>query len=160
MPIEYILLGVSLLLILSVVASKVTDRFGIPALLLFLGLGMLAGSEGIGGIYFDDPALAQYVGIVSLVMILFAGGMETPIESVRPVIRRGVLLSTLGVVITATGPGCFFPMDPRLYPAAGFAAGGDRFFYRCSSRLLDLELKGCFVEGTPGSAVGIGIWKQ
>jgi potassium/hydrogen antiporter len=102
MPIEYILLGVSLLLILSVVASKVTDRFGIPALLLFLGLGMLAGSEGIGGIFFDDPALAQYVGIVSLVMILFAGGMETPIESVRPVIRHGVLLSTLGVVITAT----------------------------------------------------------
>jgi potassium/hydrogen antiporter len=102
MPIEYILLGTSLLLILSVVASKVTDRFGIPALLLFLGLGMLAGSEGIGGIFLTTRRWRSMSALSHLVMILFAGGMETPIESVRPVIRRGVLLSTLGVVLTAT----------------------------------------------------------
>jgi potassium/hydrogen antiporter len=101
MPVEYILLGASLLIILSVVASKVTDRFGIPALLLFLLLGMLAGSDGIGGIYFDDPALAQFVGVLSLALILFAGGLDTPVDRIRPVVKRGVLLSTLGVVITA-----------------------------------------------------------
>jgi potassium/hydrogen antiporter len=100
MPIVFILLGVSLLLILSVVASKVTDRFGIPALLLFLVLGMLAGSDGIGGIQFDDPALAQSVGVVALAFILFAGGLDTEIEQIRPVIRRGILLSTLGVMLT------------------------------------------------------------
>jgi potassium/hydrogen antiporter len=100
MPIEYILLGTSLLLILSVVASKVTDRFGIPALLIFLGLGMLAGSDGIGGIQFDDPALAQSVGVISLSLILFAGGLDTEIASIRPIMGRGILLSTLGVTLT------------------------------------------------------------
>ena len=99
--IEYVLIGFALLLLLSVLASKISDRLGIPALLLFLLLGMLAGSEGPGGIYFDDPALAQFVGVVALALILFSGGLDTGWQSVRPVLKEGIALSTLGVFITA-----------------------------------------------------------
>jgi potassium/hydrogen antiporter len=63
----------SLLLLLSIFAWKVSSKLGIPALLLFLGIGMLAGSDGPGGIYFDDALLAQSVGVVALAFILFAG---------------------------------------------------------------------------------------
>lgn len=98
---DLILVIVALLLLLSVTASKISDRYGIPALILFLLIGMLAGSDGPGGIYFDDPALAQYVGIVALVVILFSGGLETHWEEVRPVLKEGLTLATLGVLITA-----------------------------------------------------------
>lgn len=99
--VEYILIASSLLLLLSVLASKISDRLGIPALLLFLVLGMLAGSDGPGGIYFDDPALAQLVAVIALALILFSGGLDTNWESIRPVLKHGVALSTLGVCITA-----------------------------------------------------------
>lgn len=98
---EFILIGVASLLLLSVLASKVSDRFGIPALLLFLALGMLAGSDGPGGIYFDDPALSQFIGIIALNLILFAGGLETEWKDIRPILKDGMILSTLGVFLTA-----------------------------------------------------------
>lgn len=104
---EYILIGTSILLLISVLVSKISDRFGIPALLLFLILGMLAGSDGPGGIYFDDPALAQFVGVIALVLILFSGGLSTEWNQVRPVTKEGLLLSTLGVFITALVVGLF-----------------------------------------------------
>ncbi|GAP08514.1 MAG TPA: potassium/proton antiporter [Anaerolinea thermolimosa] len=104
---EYILIGASVLLLISVLASKISDRFGVPALLLFLILGMLAGSDGPGGIYFDDPALAQFIGVIALILILFAGGLDTEWNSIRPVIKEGLLLSTLGVFITALIVGLF-----------------------------------------------------
>jgi len=99
--ITYILLGVAILLLAGVLASKVSDRYGVPALLLFLALGMLAGSEGPGGIYFDDPAIAQAVGIVALMLILFAGGLSTDWNEVRPVLPQSLILATVGVAITA-----------------------------------------------------------
>jgi len=98
---DYILIGIALVLVLSVFASKVAERFGIPALLLFLALGMLLGSEGPGGIYFDDPALAQFVGVVALTLILFSGGLYTDWNGIRPVLWQGTILSTLGVFLTA-----------------------------------------------------------
>jgi cell volume regulation protein A len=98
---SYILIGASLLLLISVLVSKISDRFGIPALLLFLIVGMLAGSEGPGGIHFDDPALAQFISISALVLILFSGGLDTEWEDIRPVLKEGALLATLGVFITA-----------------------------------------------------------
>jgi cell volume regulation protein A len=98
---ETLLISASLLLLICVLASKVSDRFGIPALLLFLALGMLAGSDGIGGIYFDDPALAQFIGVIALVLILFSGGIDTEWDQVRPVLKEGLLLSSFGVFITA-----------------------------------------------------------
>lgn len=102
-----LLIAAAVMLLVSVLASKVSDRFGIPALLLFLGLGMLTGSEGIGGIYFDDPALAQFIGVIALVLILFSGGLDTEWKSVRQVLVDGILLSTLGVLITALVVGFF-----------------------------------------------------
>jgi cell volume regulation protein A len=99
--VEQILIGIAIILLLSVFASKASEKYGIPALLLFLFLGMLAGSEGPGGIHFDDPWLAQALGVTALVFILFSGGLDTRWSDVRPVSARGLLLSTVGVVITA-----------------------------------------------------------
>jgi potassium/hydrogen antiporter len=101
MSLESILLGISILLLLGVLASKASVRLGVPALVLFLLIGMFAGSEGPGGIEFDYPRLAQSVGVVALIFILFAGGFDTNWTSVRPVLWQGVALSTLGVGLTA-----------------------------------------------------------
>ena len=99
--IEQILIAIAIILLLSVFASKASEKYGIPALLLFLFLGMLAGSEGPGGIYFDDAWLAQALGVVALAFILFAGGLDTHWSEVRPVSGPSLILSTLGVAITA-----------------------------------------------------------
>lgn len=104
---ENILLFGSVLLFLSIVASKTSFKFGVPALLLFLVLGMLAGSEGPGGIYFDDPKTSQFMGMVALTFILFSGGLETKFESIRPILLNGLALSTVGVLITAVAVGAF-----------------------------------------------------
>ncbi|MBI3994627.1 MAG: potassium/proton antiporter [Nitrospirae bacterium] len=104
---EYILVAVAVLLLLGVLASKASQRLGIPALLLFLALGMLAGSEGPGGIYFDDAHAAQRLGIVALAFILFAGGLDTSMTDIRPMLRSGVALSTLGVLLSALAIGWF-----------------------------------------------------
>lgn len=101
MSFELILIIAAGLLLISVLLSKISDSSGVPALLLFLAIGMLAGSDGFGLIYFDDPNLTQFIGIVALNLILFAGGLDTQWKDVRPVLKYGVALSTLGVVITA-----------------------------------------------------------
>jgi cell volume regulation protein A len=105
--IEQILLGTAILLLLSIVASKASGRLGVPALVLFLAVGMLAGSEGPGGVHFDNARVAQSVGVVALVIILFAGGLDTRWESVRPVMGRALALSTVGVFLTAVLVGLF-----------------------------------------------------
>ena len=105
--IEHVLLGASILLLLSVIASKTSGRLGVPALLLFLIVGMLAGSEGPGGIYFDDALLAQSLGVIALIFILFDGGLNTDWRRVRPVLRAALSLSTVGVLITAMLVGWF-----------------------------------------------------
>jgi potassium/hydrogen antiporter len=99
--IDQTLLGVAVLLLISVVGSKAAGRLGVPALLLFILLGMLAGSDGPGGIYFDDFSLAQHLGVAALALILFSGGLDTSWRRVRPLIRQGLLLSTAGVLLTA-----------------------------------------------------------
>jgi cell volume regulation protein A len=105
--IENIILIGSILLFISIVAGKTTYKFGVPTLLLFLAVGMLAGSDGIGGINFNNPQLAQFIGIVSLNFILFSGGLDTSMDTVRPVLRVGLLLSTVGVLLTASILGTF-----------------------------------------------------
>ena len=92
LTIEGFLLIVSVLLFISLLASKLSGRFGIPALILFLAVGMLAGSDGPLGIYFDDPGLAQSFGIIALSFILFSGGLNTRSEEMRPVIGKGICL--------------------------------------------------------------------
>jgi len=104
---ENILLIGSILLLLSILASKTTGRLGVPALIVFLVIGMLAGSDGILGISFTDTKLAQSLGIIALTFILFSGGMETKWESVKPVLWRGITLSTLGVLLTTLSLGLF-----------------------------------------------------
>ncbi|MFC1501110.1 potassium/proton antiporter [Elusimicrobiota bacterium] len=107
MHIEYILAGISILLIVSILASKISYRLGVPALLLFLFIGMLAGSEGIGGIVFKSFWFAQFIGIGALIFILFSGGLETDWEKVKPTLSKGIALSTIGVLITAGLVGWF-----------------------------------------------------
>ena len=97
---ETLYLTISSLIIISILIAKLTNNIGVPVLLLFLGVGMLAGSEGPGKIYFDDPGLAQTIGITALIFILFSGGLDTPWKKVQPVLWPAVSLSTLGVLIT------------------------------------------------------------
>jgi cell volume regulation protein A len=101
MEAEPLLLIGALLLLGGVLLSKTSSRFGVPSLLLFLGLGMLAGSEGIGRIEFDDVELAQKVGIVALAFILFSGGLSTRWDDIRPVLGRGIALASVGVLLSA-----------------------------------------------------------
>lgn len=106
-PIEPNLLITGGLLLLGILASKASSRLGIPALLLFLVIGMIAGSDGPGGIPFDDPQLAQALGVLALAYILFAGGLETDAKAIRPVLWCGVSLATIGVLLTAALVGAF-----------------------------------------------------
>ncbi|MDO4229703.1 MAG: potassium/proton antiporter [Capnocytophaga sp.] len=104
---ENILLIGSLLLLISLVAGRTSYKFGVPTLILFLGVGMLAGSDGILKIKFDNPDLAQFIGILSLNFILFSGGLETRWKSVKPILGQGIALSTIGVLLTAVFLGLF-----------------------------------------------------
>ncbi|HEX7708588.1 MAG TPA: potassium/proton antiporter [Thermoanaerobaculia bacterium] len=89
------------LLAASVLASKAASRFGVPALLLFLAIGMAAGSEGVGGITFVDAGLTQSIGIIALAFILFSGGLDTKWSDVRPVLGAGISLATIAILVSA-----------------------------------------------------------
>jgi potassium/hydrogen antiporter len=101
MTLEPLLIIASLFLLVGILASKIAVRTGVPALVLFLAIGMLAGSDGPGGVYFDSPQLAQGIGVVALAFILYSGGLDTHWRSVLSVVRPGLSLATLGVVISA-----------------------------------------------------------
>src|ERR1035437_6926164 len=131
---ENILLIGSLLLIISVLTTKTSARFGIPTLLLFLVVGMLAGSDGPGGINFSDPKLVQFIGSLSLCFILFSGGLDSRMQDIKPILWPGILLSTLGVVITTGLVGVFAMM------VAGFT-------------LIEGLLLGAIVSSTDAAAV-------
>ncbi|MBP7497328.1 MAG: potassium/proton antiporter [Bacteroidales bacterium] len=107
LTIENILLVGSILLFLSIIAGNTSYKFGVPTLLLFLTIGMLAGSDGIGGINFNDPKITQLIGVVALNFILFSGGLDTNWNFVKPILKEGILLSTLGVLLTAVSLGIF-----------------------------------------------------
>ncbi|SMO41560.1 cell volume regulation protein A [Saccharicrinis carchari] len=107
LTVENIFLVGSLLLLASIVASNASYKFGVPTLLLFLTIGMLAGSDGIVGIDFDNPKAAQFIGIVSLNFILFSGGLDTNWKEVKPIFRQGAVLATAGVFLTAVSLGTF-----------------------------------------------------
>ncbi len=102
-----ILLIGSILLLISVIAGKTSSRFGVPTLIFFLIVGVLAGSEGIGGIHFDNVRIAQFIGIIALNFILFSGGLDTDWKKVKYVVWRGISLSTIGVLVTALSVGLF-----------------------------------------------------
>lgn len=100
MNLDLMMAVAGILLMLCVYANRISMRYGIPSLLLFLGLGMLAGSDG-AGIQFYNARIANYIGTFALAFILFSGGLDTKWGQVRPALARGSLLSTLGVFLTA-----------------------------------------------------------
>lgn len=122
-PLPQIFVVAAGLLLLSIFASKLSARLGVPALLFFLALGMLAGAEGPGGIYFDDYRIAQALGSVALVFILFAGGLDTDWKLVRPILGPGVALSTVGVLLTALIAAAFAHLVLGLSLLEGIALG-------------------------------------
>lgn len=99
--IDYLILIGAVLLLLSIIASKTSGRLGVPALLFFMMIGMVAGGDGPGGIEFSNYGFAQFLGVIALAFILFSGGLDTRYESVKPVMKKGLVLATLGVVLTA-----------------------------------------------------------
>ena len=101
MILDYFLLGSAILILLSIVIAKLFNNLGLPTLVLFIALGMLAGSEGIGGIYFNDALIAQNIGIIALVFILFSGGLDTNLQDIRPIRFRALSLASIGVIISA-----------------------------------------------------------
>ncbi len=120
---EWLLVS-SVLLFLSILAWKVSHKLGIPALLLFLAIGMLAGSDGPGGIYFDNASVAQAVGVVALAFILFAGGLDTEWKVVRPALGGALALSTIGVLLTAVVVALFALLLFHVSFAEGLLLGG------------------------------------
>ena len=100
MSLEFFLLGMSVLFFLSILAGKAGYKFGVPALLLFLSVGMIFGSDGVG-IRFENIQAAQTIGTIALCIILFSGGMDTKYEEIRPVMTQGIILATVGVFLTA-----------------------------------------------------------
>ena len=92
---------VGVLALLGIASSKFSNRLGMPVLVLFLVVGMLAGSEGIGGLAFDNYALANILTSIALALILFDGGLRTEMASIKAVWKPALVLATLGVLITA-----------------------------------------------------------
>lgn len=115
-----VLLIVAVLLFLSVLVGKAGNRFGMPALLLFLGVGMLAGVDGFG-LHFDSMSAAQFIGMVSLSIILFSGGVDTKFSEIRPILAPGLVLATVGVLLTTVLTGVFiYVIFHLLAPAYAF----------------------------------------
>lgn len=118
--INSLMLAAGVLLLLGIVSSKFSARLGMPVLVLFLAVGMLAGSEGLGGIEFADYELANALGSVALALILFDGGLRTTMRSVRSAWRPALSLATLGVLLTAviTGLAAAWILDVPLLHGA------------------------------------------
>ena len=96
-----LILAVGAVLAAGVLAAGLAARLRLPALILFAGLGMLVGSDGLGFIAFDDYRLARLIGTIALVLILFEGGLASGWSEVRPVLRPALLLAVIGTVVTA-----------------------------------------------------------
>nr|WP_320058471.1 potassium/proton antiporter [uncultured Bacteroides sp.] len=103
---ENMLLIGSILLIVSIIFGKTGYRFGVPALLLFLVVGMIFGSDGLG-LQFHNAKEAQSIGMIALSIILFSGGMDTKFSEIRPILPHGIVLSTVGVLLTTLFTGLF-----------------------------------------------------
>lgn len=112
---ENLLLIGSVLIFISIIVTKRTYHFGIPSLLIFLIVGMLFGSDGLG-LQFNNASQAQFIGMMALSVILFTGGMDTRIVEIKPVLWQGLVLSTMGVLLTTFITGLF------IYLISGWSA--------------------------------------
>ncbi|MCR1975541.1 potassium/proton antiporter [Clostridium sporogenes] len=95
------------ILFLCVISSKVLYKYGIPTLIIFLAIGMIMGSEGLGGIYFDNSQLASQLCNFGFLFIMFSGGFETNWKTAKPIIFPSTVLATIGVALTAFLIGIF-----------------------------------------------------
>lgn len=111
--IDQIILLAAILILVGIASSKISARLGLPVLVLFLLVGILGGERGIGGISFDSPSAAHALGTLALALILFDGGLQTPISSIKSVWKPSALLATLGVLVTAviTGAAAAYILD-------------------------------------------------
>ena len=114
---EKIILIASIMFLTASVSSKLAGRFGVPALLIFISIGIFFGSDGIGNIYFDNYYAARFIGVIALAYILFMGGLSVDIKEVKPVFAKGIMLATVGVFLTAivTGLIGYYFLDFTLY---------------------------------------------
>lgn len=124
---DNLLLLASILVFFAIMTTKIGARFGVPSLLLFLILGMVAGEDGLG-VRFQDYELAESLGHFAMTIILFSGGLQTSMGETRPVLKQGIILSSLGVLLTSLLTGWF------IYLVAGEAVGA-----------LGSSILGCFL---------------
>lgn len=116
---ELILLVGSALFFISMLVGQAGNRFGVPILLLFLLVGMVFGTDGFG-LKFENIKMAQAIGTICLTIILFSGGLDTRFSDIKPVIGPGVMLATVGVLITAILTGLFtYWMTESFFPSLG-----------------------------------------
>ncbi|WP_372762911.1 potassium/proton antiporter [Pseudoalteromonas sp.] len=111
--IDQIILLAAVLILLGIMSSKLSARLGLPVLVLFLIVGMLAGEDGPGGIFFDNAEAAHSLGTLALAMILFDGGLQTPLRAIKKVWKPASTLATLGVLVTSavTGVAAAYILD-------------------------------------------------
>ncbi|MDP5034662.1 MAG: potassium/proton antiporter [Alishewanella sp.] len=114
--IDQLILLAAVLILLGIFSSKISARLGLPMLVLFLLVGMLAGEDGIGRIAFDNPQAAHALGTLALALILFDGGLQTPLKSIKQVWKPASMLATFGVLGTAviTGAAASYILDISL----------------------------------------------
>lgn len=110
-----LILLISFLMFVAILMAKVGTKFGVPTMLLFLVLGMLAGQDGVG-IRIDNPRVAEFLGHLAMTIILLSGGLETSLPETRPIIKKGISMSTLGVFLTIliTGSFIFYVFGDRI----------------------------------------------
>ncbi|MFA6236093.1 MAG: potassium/proton antiporter [Bacteriovorax sp.] len=144
---EFILLFSSSLLVISVLLSRVSSTLGVPALLIFLVLGMLAGSEGLGKIPFDNYSIAFAIGSVCLAFIVFDGGLRTSWVSVKPILPIGISLSFFGTIITGIVTGIFAHLVLGLGLLEGLLLGGISSSTDAAAVFSILRSKGLSLKG-------------
>ncbi len=105
METQYVLIMISVLMLLCIFASRYLSRFGVPILLVFIGIGMFMGSDGMIGIYFNNPLLTKDIGNLALAFILFYGGMDFRWKEGKEIVWQGIVLSSVGVLLTAGAVG-------------------------------------------------------
>jgi len=128
------LLVASIVLLLSIFLSKSSKTFGLPILVVFLGIGMLFGSEGFIGINFENYELAYSLSLIAMCVIIFSGGLETSFNEAKSELRSGMLLSSVGIILTTALVGCFI-------------------FYVTALSLLESLLLGAILSATDAAAV-------
>jgi cell volume regulation protein A len=120
---ELLVLVITSLLLFGIVASRLSNMFGVPALLIFIGVGLFAGDEGLGRIPFYDAQITQFVGVTALAFILFSGGLDSDWKHMRSALRGGLALSTVGVILTAGLVGVFAHLVLGFSPLEGLLLG-------------------------------------